>query len=155
MNCEYYINLYLRHSRMLFLTKLHTLHCEKCKNEIWELEKKLNSCNNIMPYEMKTDMSDLIMKNISLMLPHNRPSVSPAKWIISGLILAGSIFIMPFNNSMRWVSENFGDNFDIPMTIVMGCGISIYIAFFAASHLKQSGLRGKIDRFFAPKEVQG
>ena len=155
MNCEYYINLYLKHGRMPFLTKLHTLHCEKCKDEISEFEKKLSSCANIMPYDMETDMSEPIMESISLMLPHNHPSVSPTKWIISGIIFAGSIFIMPFNNSMLWISDNFGKDFDIPMTIVMGCGISIYIAFFAASHLKQSGLRDKIDRFLAPKEVRG
>ena len=108
-----------------------------------------------MPYEMKADMSASVMKSISLMSPHNRPSVSAGKWIISGVMLAGSIFIMPFNNSMRWISDNFGDHFDIPMTIVMGCGISVYIALFAASHLKQSELRAKIDRFFTPKEVRG
>ena len=155
MNCKYYIDFYLKHDRMPFLARLHTIRCKKCKDEISMFEKKLSSCSNIMPYEMKVDMSNPIMKNIALMLPHDHPSVSALKWIISGVILVGSIFVMSFDNSIRWISDNFGDNFDIPMTIVMGCGISVYITFFAASHLKQSGLRGKIDRFLAHREVRG
>ncbi|MDR3237951.1 MAG: hypothetical protein LBT84_05555 [Spirochaetia bacterium] len=156
MNCEDHISHYLKREsidRLPFLVKIHLLWCGKCRREIPALRKNLAAYRGIFPYAMKRDMSDSIMRSVCKMLPYKRGAVSESKWIISGCILLGSIFLMPFNNSMQWVRDSFGEFFDIPLTIVMGMAISLYITLFAASHLKNFGLRSKIDRILA-KEAQ-
>ncbi len=129
---------------------MHMRRCEKCRLEVSMLRKNLYSCMNTIPFPVRRDMSDSIMSIIGSMEFQGRPGVSNLKWVVSGMVILGSIFLIPFDSSMLWLRDRFGGNLDIPLTIVMGAVISAYATLFTATHLDNYRLRNLIQRLKNP-----
>lgn len=149
MKCEKYINYYLKYGTgksIPFPVRLHLKYCKRCAKEVAGLQKTFAFNENNLPYAMQKDLSASIMRTIQVLPHYSGQKVSGLKWVTTGLFMVGSIFLIPFSDSLQWMRGNFGESFDIPLTIVLGCVISVYITLFAASHFEALNLRDKITK---------
>jgi len=115
--------------------KIHLFFCDKCKKEIFEIGEVLKGIRGICPFPIKRDISDQIMQSIKLIPLNNEKSISIINWLLAGMLLLGSTFLISFSNSLIWLKSCFGGNLEIPLNIILGIFISIYSSLFIGTHL--------------------
>lgn len=138
MKCEKAIEKYLtldnKQSMPLTLV-FHLLVCKKCKQEFLELSRAFSTLQK-PPYAIS--LEDTIMPLIMTNKRHYQ-KVSNFNWIAAGLIIVLSIVSISYSDTLRWLTEHFGNQIQVPIYLVLGCIISGYIGSFVASHMKKLG----------------
>lgn len=84
---------------------------------------------------MKKDLSDFIMYRIALPQINLHDGVSVAGWIVTGLIIFISIFLVSYSDWLIWMKYHFGKNIEIAVSIVLGLFISAYSAIFIGTNI--------------------
>ena len=115
--------------------KLHSIFCRECREEISALSETYSSLIGMSSFVTQKDMTDAIMAEVykhENLYEHN---VSYFKWISVGSIIIASRFLVSFSDTHIWLNSHFGINFEIPLNIVLGLVISIYLILFIASHI--------------------
>ena len=134
MKCDKAIETYLKldNEQSLPLTlQIHLLRCSDCK-------KFISTYQNIILYlrenkQIKVDFRDEIMHKIQMLnLPEQH--VSNFKWILAGFLIIAGFVCIPFSKYSQTLIDYFGVNLELPLSIVMGCAITIYSAIFVMTH---------------------
>ena len=96
-----------------------------------------NQFSGDSPFRVPYDMSEIVMKRIlnSTVVFTANDRISNFKWIAVGLVILVSMFLAPYSDSMIWLNNQFGGQFEIPFNIVMGIIITVYASLFVGTHL--------------------
>ena len=143
MNCNSTIENFLKldNTKALpFLMRMHMPFCPKCREEIRYMQTVFQSLKKSTPFEMQKDLNDVVMQGIRI--SNNNiydTSISPFRWLTTGLLIFVGIFFISFSESHIWLQGHFGPSLDLPLYIVLGMIISIYFLIFVGTHL--NGMR--------------
>lgn len=138
MKCEKAIHEFLEQEDCLYVpfgTRLHSLLCGECRKEIVNLRKEFLEAKNMRQFAMPADLGDQIMKKIAESgIVHER-NVASSKWLVTGVIIFISIFLISYSDSFIWLKKIFGRELEIPLNLVLGVIITLYAASFIGSHI--------------------
>jgi len=76
------------------------------------------------PYDITASVMDIIRKESVYAVK----TISGFKWVTIGLIIFLSILLINFSDSFLWLKNEFGSNYTIPLSIVMGFIFTAYSA---------------------------
>ncbi len=131
MKCSKAVEDYLKlenNSHTPFILKLHLMFCRECREEAVRLKKVFNLLKNDSvyksPYDIKTSVMDIIRSESVYVVK----TISGLKWVTIGSIIFFSILLINFSDSFLWLKIEFGSDYTIPMSIVMGFVFSAYSA---------------------------
>lgn len=131
MKCEKAIEEYLKiegHSHTPVILKLHLIFCSECRKEISRLKKLFVLISNDSLYKSSRDVTASVMDIIRRESIYTVKTISGFKWVTIGLIIFFSILLLNFSESFLWLKNEFGSDFTIPLSIVMGFAFSAYAA---------------------------
>ncbi len=132
-----------------FRVWLHLLFCKSCKIEVKKYHAVLNSLQDTSPYSLKSNtLKNDVMEQIFKTGKEYNYQISYFKWVSVGTIIIASRFLFSYSNSHKWLSNQFGTNFDLPLNIVLGTIISVYALVFIGSHTEDLK---KISKYFTNK----
>ncbi|GAB1433669.1 hypothetical protein MASR2M29_22950 [Spirochaetota bacterium] len=77
------------------------------------------------------------------LVPAPKRLVSMRNWVLAGLLIMGSVVLVPFMSDFRVLKETFGPAFTIPVSMAFGLIITIYSGIFVISHIDEFGRRLK------------
>lgn len=138
MKCEKAMDAFCaagREDRVTFLAARHIASCGSCSREaeiIGRAESLLSEC---VPAASR-DISASIMGAVRL-LP--RPEPAPAgfrQWLGAGLAILATFVLLPFGDDFLWGKATFGAQYLLPLYLVLGCVLVIYILLFVLSHVE-------------------
>ncbi len=141
MKCNKIIKRFLELENFLTLPlrmRWHILWCENCKEEISLLQDRLVEIRKSQPFVMKEDMTEVIMNSIyanTYVLSNN---ISSTKWVTVGTLIFLSIIGITFSDSIIWLKSHFGVSFEVPLSIVMGLAITIYVSLYIGTHIEET-----------------
>ncbi len=131
MKCSKAVEDYLKldnSSHTPFILKLHLMFCRGCSDEVLRLKKVFNLLKKDSvyksPYGIKTTVMDIIRNERVYVIK----TISGFKWVTIGSIIFFSIFLINFSDSFLWLKHEFGSDYMIPMSIVMGFVFTAYSA---------------------------
>ena len=87
---------------------------------------------------MKEDMTEIIMNSIYANAHIFRKNISSTKWISVGSLIFLSIIGITFSDSIIWLRSHFGVSFEVPLSIVMGLAITIYVCLYIGTHIEET-----------------
>jgi hypothetical protein len=139
MNCDKAAKTYLKldNGQLLpFLLRVHLFRCSTCKKFINAYQDSLLQLRKNKYSQTEVDFSDAIMNKIQLLnvpKPHT-VKVSNFNWIIAGLFIIAGFISIPFSKYFETLIDHFGIELELPLSIVMGCVITLYSIIFAMTH---------------------
>ena len=111
-----------------FLLRLHILMCRRCRGEVAALTAALDIFAAESPFMVDRVSSFSIINKIEReSLSHGR-KVSGAKWVLSGTVIFFSILLINFSESFIWLEEQFGSQYTLPLSIVLGLVLTAYLS---------------------------
>lgn len=114
-----------------FLLRLHIMMCRKCRGEVAALTAALDIFAAESPFMADRVLSFSIINKIEReSLSHGR-KVSGAKWVLSGTVIFFSILLINFSESFIWLEEQFGSQYTLPLSIVLGLVLTAYLSIVA------------------------
>jgi membrane glycosyltransferase len=116
--------------------RLYMLLFPKAKNNIKKLKKELEVVKHETPFFMERDMSNSIMEQIIRIEVDYVNYMSYSKWIMAGLIIFASVFLISYSNSFIWMKSYFGTSLELPLNIITGVIITLYSILFVGVHLE-------------------
>ena len=114
--------------------KMHMLFCPKCSYEIYRLMAAMNLLENESIWKTERNITGFVMDRISLQNVYSGRRVSGVKWMIIGAVIVSSVLLINFSNSFIWLREQYGSDFVIPLSIVLGLGITAYMMVLTLSN---------------------
>ncbi|MBN2401617.1 MAG: hypothetical protein JXN64_04385 [Spirochaetes bacterium] len=138
MKCEKVINDFLNQddSRYpAFLIRLHIAFCSRCRKEVSILQKIFVYARTSSSFKMPDDLSNPIMRRIFKSDVIYEKNISSSKWLLSGIVIFLSIFLVSYSDSFIWLRSHFGSLLEIPLYIVMGFIITLYAAMYIGTHI--------------------
>ena len=151
MKCDKAIETYLKldNGKSLPVTlRVHLFRCSTCKKFTNTYKDFLLQLRKDKYFETNIDFSDEIMNKIqSLNIPEPQTKVSDFKWIIAGLFIIAGFIAIPFSKYFQTLIEHFGADFELPLSIVMGCAVTIYLIIFVMTHTSIFNSK-TIEKFF-------
>ncbi len=141
MKCNSVIKHFLELEDYMYLPysiRWHILLCKSCRKEILSLQKNLNKVKRSEPFEMPNDLSSVIMDRIFASPVLYKKNISSTKWLSAGSLIFLSIFMISFSDSFTWLRHHFKGDLEVPLNIVMGIIITLYIALFIGAHLDEA-----------------
>jgi len=138
MKCDKAIETYLKldNGQSLPLTlQVHLIKCHACREFINTFHDSFLQLRKNKYSQAEVDFSDAIMKKVhTLNLPESHiAGVSNFKWILAGFFIIVGFVSLPFSSYFLTLVDHFGINFELPLSIVMGCVITFYSAAFVMS----------------------
>lgn len=143
--CNETMDLYLsldKHELLPFSITRHLLFCKKCRTQVRILSAAEKTGTQAV-FTKKTvtmleeESIESLMKKIAplpLLLPDTKP-VSLKKWIISGIALICTLFLIPLGGTIGFIPSSFGNFFSVPFYIFAGSATAAYCVLFVASNL--------------------
>jgi len=96
------------------------------------------------------DLSDKIMRAIGLETPNPIEEaverISLRDWLVVGLLIALSLMLTPAGQDFEWLVRTLGSFMLAPISITLGVVLTIYCAYFIASHLEELSERFGISK---------
>ncbi|MBP7734603.1 MAG: hypothetical protein KA369_01395 [Spirochaetes bacterium] len=129
MNCETIQQRFIEmdnRSRIPLSVQIHMLHCHRCRHDIAMLTERFEALREEAPFMIDRDLCEQIMREVFRSKEQYEHHVSGLQWWIVGSILFISLFAIPFSNSFGWLRNYFGAGLEVPLSIVLGLGLSIY-----------------------------
>lgn len=111
-----------------FLLRLHILICKKCRAEVAALTAALDILASESPFKVQRSFTLSVMNKITGESLSHGGKVSGAKWVFAGTVLFLSIFLVNFSESFIWLEEQFGSQYTIPFSIVLGLVLTAYLS---------------------------
>lgn len=133
MKCSKAVEDYLKlenFSHTPVLLKIHLMFCRKCRNEVLQLHKAFNMLKGDSIYKSHYDITASVMDIIRKESVYTVKTISGFKWVTIGLIIFFSILLINFSDSFLWLKNEFGSDYTIPLSIVMGFVFTAYSAVF-------------------------
>jgi hypothetical protein len=131
MKCSKAVEDYLKlenNSHTPFVLKFHIMFCRGCRNEVLRIKKIFHQLKEDSvyksPFDIKTSVMDIIRSESVYVVK----TISGFKWFTIGLIIFLSILLINFSDSFLWLKKEFGSNYTLPMSIVMGFIFTAYSA---------------------------
>lgn len=131
MKCSKVVEEYIKSEENLeisFFLIIHIFFCKRCRKEISALKQIFTNLQNDSIYKVSYDMSSSIMNIIRNENMIKIKTISGFKWVTIGSIIFFSIFLLNFSESFLWLKNEFGSNYTIPLSIVMGFVLTGYAA---------------------------
>ena len=111
-----------------FLLRIHILLCRRCRSEIAALIAALDIFSVESPFSADRALSLSIINKIEReSLSHGR-KISGVKCVLSGTVIFFSIFLINFSDSFIWLEEQFGSQYTLPLSIVLGLVLTAYLS---------------------------
>lgn len=135
MKCERAIEKYLdtdNNSGIPIMLRLHIISCTKCRREIKTLRSTFMQIRMEPPYKSHIDITRSVMNIIEAESITDGKTISGFKWVSIGTIIFSSIVLINFSDSFIWLKKEFGSNYTIPLSIVMGLIFTAYAAILIA-----------------------
>ncbi len=130
MKCKNAVDEYLkleRVSQMPLLLKIHILFCRECRKETSRLGGFFNLLRNDSLYKSSYDISSSVMDIIRRESVFPAKTISGLKWVSIGSIIFLSILLINFSESFVWLKKEFGSDYTLPMSLVMGFIVTAYV----------------------------
>ena len=123
---------------MPFPMRLHVLRCPSCAAEAARLAaalKAYRSAGGAAKEEVST-LEDRVMASVRLM-PPPRQDFAIRDWVSAGAVIAASTLLLPLGESSGFLRTFFGPGYALSLAIVLGISLTVYMAFFIATHLEE------------------
>lgn len=140
MNCEKIQNRFLEMdncSRIPLSVQAHMLYCSRCRRDITVLSKKFASLRSQEPFAMDRDLCEKIMRDVFLSRTRYEHHVSGFQWGAAGSIILISLVLIPFSDTFVWLRARFGTGLELPVSIVLGLFLSIFVLAGIFSNLDE------------------
>lgn len=143
MKCEVFEERYDRSEEGAKLSPslaLHLARCPRCSARV-ELRRRA-----LELYRLPGPEPDIASRVLAVLpfLPRPRRSVSLRDWILTGLVLAVSVILVPAQRVFSLVIAEYGNHWMLPFVLVFGLLVSIFGSFFIATHMDEfSSLIGR------------
>jgi hypothetical protein len=149
MLCEYFRDRYDRldaGEEPGILLRLHFALCPACREEAAASRAALAAYRNAEhgadAYREDRAGADRIEERVMAavrILPRPRRTVSYRDWIVSGLVIAVSMALIPFGDDFNSIKAIFGMSYTLPLMLGLGLVITLYGAVFIATHMEELG----------------
>jgi len=83
-------------------------------------------------------MEERVMAAVRI-LPRPKRVVSYRDWIVSCLVIAVSMALIPFGDDFNSIKAIFGRSYTLPLMLALGLVITLYGAVFIATHMDELG----------------
>ena len=137
MKCEKAINRYLENDEKFSIplfVKIHMFFCPKCSNEICGLMAAMDLLESESIWKTERNITGYVMDRISREDVYSEKRISGVKWMLIGAVIVSSILLINFSNSFIWLKEQYGPDFVVPLSLVLGGGITIYMMLLTLSN---------------------
>jgi hypothetical protein len=118
--------------------RVHALRCAACRAEIHRVSRSLSLLRR---YQVEPEGEILlsVMAKIRCMpeSTDTSPEQSLAGWLVAGLILMVSMFLVPFGEAFDWADTSFGMGFSLPLSLVLGSAMTVYATLFVMTHMER------------------
>jgi hypothetical protein len=138
MNCESCVNSYIESSGDLSLrARIHLATCVKCSKEIARMERAEALLRNSSPRPSR-DLNYAIMAAIKLQprKEGEQESERLVRWIVVGFFLIAGLLLMPFGEGFGWGRAVFGNDYALPMSLVLGGALTVFALIFVFTHIE-------------------
>lgn len=129
MKCNKAVDEFLKledFSSLPLILRFHIIFCGECRKEIARLKKILTVMNNDALYKATKDISSSVMDIIRRESAFTVKTISGTKWVGIGSVIFLSILLINFSDSFVWLKNEFGSEYTIPLSIVMGFVLTAY-----------------------------
>jgi hypothetical protein len=149
MLCEYFRDRYDRLDAGEdpgILLRAHLALCPACREEAARTKAALAAYRNTnyraddYREDRSGPRSDRIEERVMAavrILPKPRRVVAFRDWIVSGLVIAVSMALIPFGNDFNSIKAIFGRSFTLPLMLALSLVITLYGAVFIATHMDE------------------
>ncbi len=137
MKCNRIMDEYLEledNSRIPVRIKIHLFLCSKCRAEAFAMRETMDILKINSPFETGS-MSERIMTEINSLPNPYFKEVSLWHWLITGVVICSSIVLLNYSTPFIWLKEQYGRSMEIPLNIVWGFIICLYVGSFVGTHL--------------------
>lgn len=131
MKCSRAVEDYLKlenNSHIPFILRIHLMLCRECRTEVLRLRKVFKMLKEDSMYKSPFNIGASVMDIIRNESVYAAKTISGFKWVTIGLIIFFSILLINFSDSFLWLKNEFGSDYTIPLSIVMGFVFSAYSA---------------------------
>ena len=129
MKCEEFITGFLESddfSNINLKMRLHMLRCANCKQEAHKMTAMMKDLRETSPYRINSSVSNIIMSQILVQESFKESRITWGKWLLIGAVIFFSLFLINFSDSFIWLKSEFGANFTVPVSIVLGSIFTLY-----------------------------
>lgn len=142
MKCEKCVNMHI-HSEIKedvpLSAKVHCMFCSSCRKELCLYYKVLESMEDPLELTVPKDFSEMIMAEINRKeeVSEETKAVTLWKWILAGIFIFLSLVVASVAKPYILARSAYGEAFLMPLNIVLGISISVYVIFFILSHMDE------------------
>lgn len=111
-----------------FMLRVHLFYCKKCREEAAAIIAAMDLLSAESPYTAPAGLPLIIMNRILDESLSHVGKVSGTKWAVVGTVIFSSILLINFSESFLWLQEQFGSQYTLPLSIVMGLVITAYLS---------------------------
>ncbi len=129
-----------------FLVRLHIIFCKKCRNEVAVLTAALDIFAADSPFNAPKGLSFSIINKIARESLSHGVKISGIKWVVTGTVIFSSILLLNFSESFIWIEEQFGTQYTLPLSIVLGLVLTAYLSIVIGFNYKS--MKKYIDHFY-------
>lgn len=141
MRCETFLDRYDRldaGERPGPALRAHLSACPACRARIEREAAAITAYRTGKADPRLPILEERVMAAIRL-TPRPRRVVLLRDWIVAGLVIALSMALIPLGEEFDLVKEAFGPRYAMPLSLVLGLVLTVYIAVFIGSHLDEFG----------------
>jgi hypothetical protein len=121
----------------------HLQECVTCRREAEVLFQALTALEAQNLVVMTPDVAVSVMERIrwtedqAVAQAESDRHMPMRNWIVVGAIILFSMFLVPFSNSLTWLTDAFGSSLEIPLYIILGIVVAAYATLFIGTHVDQ------------------
>lgn len=137
MKCDKVIDCYLKSEdieKIPLRVRIHTFFCPACKIEILKLSAMFIAIEERSLWRTERNITGNVMDAIQWQKVYSEKRISGKKWVIIGAVIFSSIFLINFSESFLWLKEQFGSDFLLPVSIVLGLVLTVYLMVLTGSN---------------------
>ncbi|HAP43781.1 MAG: hypothetical protein A2087_01635 [Spirochaetes bacterium GWD1_61_31] len=112
----------------------HAAGCPDCRLVLERQARALALCR-LSPISLQKDICQRVMTGV-LFAPRPQPVMPLRNWLAAGIVLLAAAMVSPLLHDYRLLQADYGNSFIIPLTLVLGAAISLYMLVFVGSHLR-------------------
>jgi hypothetical protein len=117
---------------------LHAARCPSCAARAASLAAALEAYRSDDGAEDERGLvvEERVMAAVRL-LPPPRQDFAIRDWVSAGVVIAASTLLLPIGESSGFLRTFFGPGYSLSFAIVLGISLTIYTAFFIATHMDE------------------
>jgi hypothetical protein len=140
MNCERAIQVFLSLDNGEAFPedlKRHLESCPTCARTVRLLQSVFTALSEEGLAEAPVGSTDLVMASVRISARAEDPEerLSMGKWLVAGVIMFASVFLVSFSDSHMWLRRVFGMSLEVPLSLILGAAMAIYASLFIGTHI--------------------